>query len=103
MPELMNIIIRLAIILIAGYALWEFSDTFSLALAILAKPQESRWFNVLSALHELVLGPALAVAAMALAIANKRLLLAAILEGTALVVYFIPLIVFLASMMIYGF
>jgi hypothetical protein len=31
-------VIRLVIVLIAGYALWEFSDALSPALAILAKP-----------------------------------------------------------------
>src|SRR5688572_21779798 len=100
MPRPLNIIIRLVIILIAGYAIWTFSDTFSLAMGTLAKPGESRWFDVLSALHHLVLGPALAVAAIALAIANKRLLLAAILEGIALVVYAIPLIAFMIGIMI---
>jgi len=103
MRRLMNIILRLVIILIAGYAIWEFSDTFSLAMSTLAKPGESRCFNVLTSLHHLVLGPALAVTAIALAIANKRLLLAAILEGIALALYYIPLMIFIGSMMIYGF
>jgi hypothetical protein len=52
----MTPVIRLVIVLIAGYALWEFSDALSLTLAILVKPQESRWFNVLSALRRLKKG-----------------------------------------------
>src|SRR5664279_4440407 len=75
----MNILLRLIIVAIAGYAIWQFSDSFSLAVSTLAKPAEARWFNVLTALDEGVVGPALAVAAVALAIANKRLRLAAIL------------------------
>ena len=99
----MNWLIRLFIIAIAGYASWELSGAFSLAAEILVKPRESRWFNVLTALHELVLGPALVIAAIVLAITNKRLVLAASLVGTALVIYFIPFLVFFISIMIYGF
>ena len=53
----MTPVIRLVIVLIAGYALWEFSDALSLALATLAKPQESRWLNVPSALRRPKKGP----------------------------------------------
>jgi len=101
----MNILLRLIIVAIAGYAIWQFSDSFSLAVSTLAKPAEARWFNVLTALDEGVVGPALAVAvaAVALAIANKRLRLAAILAGMALIFYFVPLVAFFIGIMIYGF
>ena len=99
----MNILLRLIIVAIAGYAIWQFSDSFSLAVSTLAKPAEARWFNVLSALDEGVVGPALAVAAVALAIANKRLRLAAIFAGIALIFYFIPFVAFFIGIMIYGF
>ena len=52
----MNILLRLTIIVIAGFAIWQFSDAFSLAMETLAKPREALWFNVLSALAEGVLG-----------------------------------------------
>ena len=99
----MNILLRLIIVAISGYAIWQFSDNFSLAVSTLAKPAEAGWFNVLTALDEGVVGPALAVAAVALAIANKRLRLAAILAGMALIFYFVPLVAFFIGIMIYGF
>jgi len=49
----------------------------------LAEATESRWFEVLSALCEGVLGPALALSAIALSVTNQRLLLAAILAMLA--------------------
>jgi hypothetical protein len=99
----MNILLRFIIIAISGYAIWQFSDSFSLAVSTLAKPAEARWFNVLSALDEGVVGPALAVAAVALAVANKRLRLAAIFASTALIFYFIPFVAFFIGIKIYGF
>jgi hypothetical protein len=99
----MNILLRFIIIAIAGYAIWQLSDSFSLAVSTLAKPAEARWFNVLSSLGEAVVEPALAVAAVTLAVVNKRLWLAAIFASTALIFYFIPFVAFLIGIIIYGF
>lgn len=76
----------------SGYA-WE----------TLAEPTEARWFNVLSALGEGLLGPLLAVAAIALSATNQRLFLAAILAILAAVVYVAPFAAFFIAIMIYGF
>jgi hypothetical protein len=103
LSDAMNILLRLTIIVIAGFAIWQFSDAFSLAMETLAKPREALWFNVLSALAEGVLGPGLAIAAIALAAANKRLLLAAIIAGLALVIYVMPIVAFIIGIAIYGF
>jgi hypothetical protein len=99
----MNILLRLIITAVAGFAIWQFSDGFSLAMETLAEPRDTQWFNVLSALAEGVLGPGLAAAAIVLATADKRLLLAALLSGAALVVYAAPLVAFMVAIAIYGF
>ena len=99
----MNILLRLIIIMIAGFAIWQFSDAFSLAMETLAKPRDAPWFNVLSALAEGALGPVLALAAIVLAAGNKRLLLAAMIAGLALVIYVMPIVAFIIGIAIYGF
>jgi len=67
----MNILLRLIIIFVAGIAIWKFSDACSLAWHTLANPREARWFDVLSALAEGVLGPGLAMTAIGLAAPNS--------------------------------
>ena len=99
----MGILLRLIIIFVAGIAIWKFSDACSLAWHTLANPREARWFDVLSALAEGVLGPGLAMTAIGLAAANKRLLLAAIVVGFALVFYVLPIVAFIIGIAIYGF
>jgi hypothetical protein len=99
----MNILLRLTIIVISGFAIWQFSEACSLAMETLAKPREARWFDVLSALAEGALGQGLAIAAIALAAANKRLVLAAIIAGLALVIYVMPIAAFIIGVAIYGF
>jgi hypothetical protein len=74
-----------------------------LAWETLAEPTEARWFDVLSALCEGVLGPVLALSAIALSVANQRLLLAAILAILAAVMYIAPFAAFFIAIMIYGF
>jgi len=64
---------------------------------------QARWFNVLSALCEGVLGPVLALSAVALSVTNRRLLLATILTILAAVIYVAPLAAFFIGIMIYGF
>jgi hypothetical protein len=79
------------------------SDGFLLAWETLAEPTEARWFNVLSALGEAVLGPVLALSAISLSVTNQRLLLAAILAILAAVIYVAPFAAFFVAIMIYGF
>lgn len=74
-----------------------------MAWETLAEPTEARWFNVLSALGEGLLGPALALVAIALSATNQRLSLAAILAILAAVVYVAPFAAFFIAIMIYGF
>jgi hypothetical protein len=45
-----NSVLRIVVIIVAGFLIWQFSDGFLLALETLAEPIEARWFNVLSAL-----------------------------------------------------
>jgi NADH:ubiquinone oxidoreductase subunit 5 (subunit L)/multisubunit Na+/H+ antiporter MnhA subunit len=56
-------VLRIVIVIIAGFLIWQFSDGYLLAWETLAEPTEARWFNVLSALCEGVLGPVLALSA----------------------------------------
>jgi hypothetical protein len=96
-------VLRIVIIIVAGLSIWEFSDGFLLAWETLAAPTEARWFNVLSALGEGVLGPVLALGAIALSAINQRLLLAASLAILAAVIYVAPFAAFFSAIMIYGF
>jgi hypothetical protein len=99
----MNRRLRVIIVFLACFAIWKFSDAFSLALHTLANPREARWFNLLSALAEGVLGPGLALAAIVLAVSNTRLLLAIISVIMALAFYVAPIVAFIIGMAIYGF
>ena len=94
--------LRIVIIVVAGFLIWQFSDGFLLALETLAEPAEAQWFNVLSALCEGVLGPTLALSAVALSLTNQRLLLATVLAILAAVIYVAPLAAFFIGIMIYG-
>lgn len=98
----MNILLRLIIIIVASLATWQISGGFSLDISILTT-LEARWFNILFALSEVVLGPVFAIAAIVLAAANKHLLAAAIIAGLAMVFYCIPYVAFFIGIMIYGF
>jgi len=95
--------LRIVIIILAVFLIWQFSEGFLLAWKTLAEPTEARWFDVLSALCEGVLGPVLALSAIALSVTNQRLLLAAILVILAAVMYVAPVAAFLIAIMIYGF
>lgn len=96
------IFLRIAIIAVAVLELWYFSKTFELAFGTFVDP-DPRWFNVLSALAEGVIAPLFALAAIGLAIANRRLGLAAIFLGVAVLVAAMPVIAFGIGIMIYGF
>jgi hypothetical protein len=95
--------LRIVIIITASFLVWQFSDGFLLAWETLAQPTEARWFDVLSALCEGVLGPVLTLSVIALSATNQRLLLAAILTILAAVTYAAPLAAFFIGIMIYGF
>src|SRR5262249_8324450 len=71
----------------------------SVGMGTLAEPTDARWFNVLSALCEGVLGPVLALSAIALSVTNRRLLLATILAILAGVIYVAPLAAFFIGIM----
>jgi hypothetical protein len=96
-------VLRIVIMILAGFLIWQFSDGYRLAWETLAEPTETRWFNVLSALCEGVLGPVLGLSAMALSVINRRLALATILAILAGVIYVAPLAAFFIGLMIYGF
>ena len=98
-----NGVLRIVIVVVAGFSIWQFSDGFLLAWETLAELTEARWFNVLSALGEGLLGPVLALAAIALSATNQRLFLAAILAILAAFIYVAPLAAFFIAIMIYGF
>ena len=102
-PRSTNGVLRIAIITLAVFLIWQFSDGFLLAWETLAKPTEARWFDVLSALCEGALGPVLALSAIALSVTNQRPLLAAILAILAAVMYVAPFAAFFIAIMIYGF
>jgi len=97
----MNIWLRLTIIISSAVAIWLAYDTFPLVMRTLAKPRDVAWFDFLTALALGVLGPALAIVAIILAAAGRRL--ATIIWGLALVVYFAPLATFAIAIAIYGF
>ena len=99
-PRSASGVLRIVIIIFAGFLIWQFLDGFLLAWATLAQPTEARWFDVLSALCE---GAVLALSAIALSVTSQRLLLAAILTILAAVTYAAPLAAFFIGIMIYGF
>ena len=99
----MRVTLRVVIIMVAALSIWHFSDGLKLAWETLASPTEARWFNVLSAFAEGLIGPALAISAIALSVTNRRLFLAAILVILGVVVYAAPVAAFFIGIMIYGF
>ena len=99
----MNTLVRLVIIIVAGFSVWKFSDAFFLSIRTLAKPTDEHWFDFLSAFCEGVLGPALALSAIILSATNRHLHLAAIFAVLALAVYVAPIAAFIIGIFIYGF
>ena len=84
-----NILLRLIIIAIGGFVFLEFSGVIWIALHQLVRSLS------LFALTASVLGPALAIAAIVLAIANKYLPLATICAISSLLIFATPLVVFM--------
>ena len=94
---MLQALLRIIIIFVAGFTIWQFSDGFLLAWETLAEPMEAQWFKVLSALCEGVLGPVLALSAIALSATNERLV------SLAAVIYVAPIAAFSIGILIYGF
>lgn len=86
-----NILLRLIIIAVAGFGMWEFSDLILMEMHHLARP-----FNLFT-LAGGVFGPGFAIAAIVLAAANKHLPLAALSSVLAIVILVTPLVVFIFS------
>jgi hypothetical protein len=99
----MLVVLRVAIVVIAALALYWFRDGYALSWATLAPPWDWNDVNLLFALGNGVIVPLCALAAAGLAIAGKRLGLAAILLFVAAIVYVLPVVAFGIGVMIYGF
>jgi hypothetical protein len=84
-----NILLRFVIIAVAGVGLLEFSDLIWMELYRLTHP-----FNLFT-LAAGIFGPASAIAAIALATVNKSLPLAAIFAVSSVVIFVMPLVVFI--------
>jgi hypothetical protein len=97
------IILRIAIVAAAAFALYWFRDGYRLSWEMLAPPYDGPWFNYLFAFGNGVIVPLCALAAAGLASAGKRLGLAALLLVAAAVVYVLPVVAFAIGVMIYGF
>jgi len=98
----MNILLRLLIIAVLGFVIWQFSDLYRLDMEIL-RTGDARWFNILFALSESVAAPLLAIAAIVLAAANKRLLYVTIAAALAIFFFILPFATFFIGIMIHGF
>lgn len=96
------VILRGLIVALAAFELYHVSDGMPLALEVLAG-MDAKWFDMLFALGVGILAPLCALAAAALAVMNRRLVLACVLIGVALLVYWMPVIAFAIAVMIYGF
>jgi hypothetical protein len=97
----MNILLRLIIFVVASVTIWQFSNDFSLNVKVLTG-FDAAWHTVFNALSGMV-GNVFAVVAIILAVINKYLLAAAIIAGLAIVFCYLPAVIFLFGILIYGF
>ena len=95
-------LLRAAIATLAALEIYWFSENFKLAVEILLDPKPA-WFSLLSAITDLIVAPALALAAIGLCLLGRRLGLATILVATAPLVFLWSALVFAITVMIYGF
>jgi len=86
-----NILLRLVIIAVAAFGIWEFRDLIWKEMHNLDRPLNP--FTLCGG----IFGPAFAVAAIALAAANKYLLVAALSSVMALVTLAAPLVYFILN------
>jgi len=84
-----NYLLRLFIIAAAGYGLLDFSDLILIELRNLVRPFK------LYTLAAGIVGPALAIAAIGLAAANRYLWFAALSALVSLVIFATPVVVFI--------
>jgi hypothetical protein len=95
-------LLRAAIAILAALEIYWFSDNFQLAIETFADPDPLS-INLVSAITDLIVAPGLALAAIGLCIAGRRLGLAAILMLLAPLVYLWHVFAFAIAVMIYGF
>jgi hypothetical protein len=92
----MRLLLRLAVIALAGFMIWEFSHAYLGDIEDLRRGAGG-WLSILSAISETVLAPLLSIVAILLAAANRYL-------GYAAGFFFIlPFAILVAGIMIYGF
>lgn len=95
-------LLRAAIVAAAAFELWYFSDSYRSTFVTLTGGKASWLLNIWETLAHGVAAPLCALAAAGLAIANRRLGIACLLLGAALLFYFSPIIPFAIAVMIYG-
>ena len=87
----MSIWLRLTIIITAAIPVWLAFVAFPLAKQTLTDPRGAAWYDVLTALALGIVGPALAVLAIVLAVVNIRPRFTIMIWRLAIAVYIAPL------------
>jgi hypothetical protein len=95
-------LLRAVIVAAAVFELWYFSDSYRFTLVTLTGGKAPWLLNIWEVLAHGVAAPLCALAAAALAIANRRLGVACALLGAAMLLYFSPIIPFVLAVAIYG-
>ncbi len=95
-------LLRAAIVGVAALALWHFSDFYSKAFVTLTGGKAEWLLNRWEAFASGVAAPLCALAAAGLAIANRRLGMACLLLGAALLLYVSFIIPFILAIAIHG-
>ena len=95
-------LLRAAIVAAAAFELWYFSDSYRFAFVTLTGGKAPWLFNGWEAFAVGVAAPLCALAAAGLAIANRRLDVACLLLGAALLLYWSPIIPFVIAIALYG-
>jgi hypothetical protein len=95
-------LLRAAIVAAAAFQLWYFSGSYRFTFVTLTGGKAPWLLNSWEVLAHGVAAPLCALAAAGLAIANRRLGVACLLLGAALLLYFSPIIPFVIGVAIYG-
>lgn len=95
-------LLRAAIVAAAVFELWHFSDAYRFTLVTLTGGKAPWLLNIWETLAVGVGAPLCALAAAGLAIANRRLDVACLLLGAALLLYWSPIIPFVIAIALYG-
>ncbi|MGV3633915.1 MAG: hypothetical protein ACO1NY_06160 [Pseudorhodoplanes sp.] len=93
---------RAAIVAAAAFELWYFSDVYRFTFVTLTGGKAPWLYNAWEAFAVGLAAPLCALAAAGLAIANRRLAIACLLLGAALLLYFSPIIPFVLAIAIHG-